>query len=873
MVAAWGELFRVVLPNAFTLCLQYFVLSSHSISLAYYFNISLNQRMKRSIFLVAAMLFSVLLSSQQLLSPDEFLPHKIGATFTPHHLLVDYYEYVAANSPYVQLVEYGKTNEQRPLILAFVSTPENLEKLEAIRTNHLRNTGLETGRTDANLDRAVCWLSFTVHGNEAAGSESSMPVLFDLADPNNTTSKAWLENTIVILDPCVNPDGYSRYTHWYRRYANTLVNPNLNSIEHQEPWPNGRVNHYLFDLNRDWAWLTQVESQQRLVQYNKWMPHVHADLHEMGINSPYYFAPAAQPYHEYITQWQSDFQMTVGKNHAKYFDQNGWLYFTREVFDLLYPSYGDTYPVYNGSIGMTYEQGGSGRGGKAGLMENGDTLTLYDRVAHHQTASLSTIEVSSIHAKDLNDNFKKFFKDAQKSPTGKYKTYIIKAGNARDKLQKLTQLLDQHMIQYGTVDANKRTNAFDYSTGKERSISARKGDLIISAAQPKGILTQVLFDPSTKLVDSLTYDITAWSLPYAFGLEAYASEQAINAKATFELPAATTPKNVDKPYAYALKWESVADAKRLAYLLRSGIKVRLAELPFQIGQQEFEAGTVLATRADNRKQPNFDAILSKVEGITTVATGFADQGKDLGSGNYTFLTMPKVAVIGDEPTSPNAFGQVWYYFEQDIEYPVSILRGNDFRVSDLDDFNVLILPEGRYSFNEEKLKALQTWVRSGGRIIAIGYATSLFADQNGFALKRKKEEEKNNATASPINSYATAERRYAAYNTPGAIFKTELDKTHPLAFGLGQYYFSLKTNGLAYSYLENNWNVAYLNADPMINGFVGFKAKAKLNETLVAGVERKGRGSIIYLVDNPLFRGFWEEGKLLFSNALFFAGQ
>ena len=221
----------------------------------------------------------------QLKSPDEFLPHKLGQQFTPHEMIVGYVRHVAANSPNIQLIEYGRTNEQRPLLLAFISTPENLARLEAIRVNNLRRAGVLEGDVDPRLEPGILWISFNVHGNEAAGSESAMAVLHALADTRNERTQQWLKNTVVIIDPCINPDGQARYSSWYRMVANAMPDPRPESREHQEPWPGGRPNHYYFDLNRDWAWQTQIESRQRMAKYNDWMPHIHVDIHEQGYNS------------------------------------------------------------------------------------------------------------------------------------------------------------------------------------------------------------------------------------------------------------------------------------------------------------------------------------------------------------------------------------------------------------------------------------------------------------------------------------------------------------------------------------------------------------------------------------------------------------
>ncbi|MEL6867820.1 MAG: M14 family zinc carboxypeptidase, partial [Bacteroidota bacterium] len=559
---------------------------------------------KRLSFLLLGILTPVLLSSQSsgLQSPDDFLPYRHGERFSPHHLLVDYFEHVAANSNRLTLRAYGFTSEGRPLIYGIVSTPANLERIEQIRENHLRKTGLLEGATD-DSDLAIVWLSYGVHGNEAAASESAIATVYELTRTDRSDVQKWLENTIVIIDPCLNPDGYSRYTHWNIGASNTITNPNPASREHNEPWPGGRVNHYLFDLNRDWAWQTQLETRQRIKAYQQWMPHVHVDFHEMGYNDPYYFAPAAQPYHNYITEWQGVFQQDVGRNNAKYFDEKGWTYFTREIFDLLYPSYGDTYPIFNGAIGMTYEQGGHSRAGKAILLENGDTLRLIDRINHHVVTGLSTIEVSAQNATELNKNFLDYFKKSKSSPEGPYKSYVIKNSNDPAKIKALCDLLDRNQIRYGRLgNAKNSLTGFDYQTRASGSLNVGGDDLVISAYQPMSVLVQVLFDPDVDLVDSLTYDITAWALPYAYGLEAYALKTRLNPDQAYRFSTTSewSPRKT-KDYAYLAKWSSLNSVRFLSALHQQGIRVRCASADFVLEGKPYNKGTLVITRADNKK--------------------------------------------------------------------------------------------------------------------------------------------------------------------------------------------------------------------------------------------------------------------------------
>src|SRR3954470_12303725 len=357
----------------------------------------------KKLALAIGFLFWMFSAPAQLLSPQQFLGYPVGTHFTPCYKIDEYFKAVASAKPNMVKVEkYGQTYEGRDLMLAYIGLPENLQRLEEIRKNNLRLTGMLKDGVAPQITGipAILWLSYNVHGNEPSSSEAAMLTLYTLVSDSNTQTKDWLKNLIVIIDPIENPDGRDRYVNWYNSAVSTQYNADPQAREHREPWPQGRTNHYNFDLNRDWAWETQLETQERLKKYQEWMPQVHVDFHEQGYNAPYYFAPAAEPYHEVITQWQRDFQVTVGKNNAKYFDQNGWLYFTRERFDLFYPSYGDTYPLYSGAIGMTYEQGGISAG--LGIRtQDDDTLTLVDRTLHHYTTSIATIETVSKNTDSL----------------------------------------------------------------------------------------------------------------------------------------------------------------------------------------------------------------------------------------------------------------------------------------------------------------------------------------------------------------------------------------------------------------------------------------------------------------------------------------
>lgn len=808
--------------------------------------------MKKSFFLLTFFAHYFCVSSQSTFSPESFLGYSIGKQFTIHHRVVAYFSALQKEFPKnIKVEKYGETYEKRDLILALIGSEENIKNSESIRQAHLNN--------DSSEKVSIIWLSYNVHGNESSGTEAAMQTAFLLL----TKNADYLKNTIVIIDPCLNPDGRDRYVNFYKQKGNFPPDLHRFSAEHNEPWPGGRSNHYFFDLNRDWAWMTQVESQQRMKRYNQWLPHVHVDFHEQGINEPYYFPPAAEPYHEVITDWQRNFQKDIGKNHASYFDKEGWMYFSKEIFDLLYPSYGDTYPTYSGSIGMTYEQGGSGRAGLAVITQVADTLTLQNRVDHHVTTGLSTVELSSKNNSRLVEEYQTFC--ANKNY--KYKSYVI--SGPKNKLQPLLELMNKNDIDVSFANSAK-FKGYNYKTSSTETTSSNNLDLLISTNQVKGTLVNVLFEPNTKLTDSLTYDITAWSLPYAFGLDAWASEVLLEGNGTANYTHIQNSINTTC-YAYICEWNSLKSSKFLAELQQKGLKVYFTEKQFISEGKKYAPGTLIVMRGENRSIGiNFDQTIidlsNKLEiSITSLKSGFVDEGSDFGAGSVKYISKKSIGVLTGESTASLSSGELWHFFEQQLMLPVHMILIEDLE-SALPSLTTLIVPEGEYTFLDNA--NLKQWIEKGGNLVVIGSASENFLNNDFYGLKVKD--------ADTIKSekkvfFGDSERNQLCNIVNGAIYPCDLDVSHPLSFGYSEYY-TLRMNSNACQLEEGSVFKLKKDAVP-VSGFVGSKVAKKQTEALIAGVHSIGSGSVVYLLENPLFRGFWENGKLLLVNAIFMVNQ
>jgi hypothetical protein len=725
--------------------------------------------MKQTTFTLFLLLSSILLPAQTP-SPGDYLPYQLGEKFTRHHTVIDYFKLLATASDQIELFEYGKSIEGRPLIYVAISSTENINKLESIRTKNLAIE--QNSQEELNSLPAILWLSFNIHGNEASSTEAAMQLAYELT-AGNYFDQPVLQNTVVIIDPCLNPDGRERYVNWYYQFANSIPNPNPESIEHVETFIKGRYNHYWFDLNRDWLWQTQDETIHRITAYHQWMPHVHIDFHEQDHDNNYFFGPSAEPIHKAVTDWQREMQKRLFESHRGHFIKEGWLYYTEENYDLLYPSYGDSYPSYGdsstfkGAVGLTYEMAGNTAAGLAVLTKKGDTLTLKERIHKHFVAGVSTIKAVSENRSDLLSNYQKFFKD--KPRTNRY--YVFNEANS-DKLKAIRTFLERNHIAFKNLEPGQKIEGKFYNSGRTSTFTTSENALAIPVSQSAYKLVQVLFEPKTIVADSLTYDITSWNIPYVYNTTCFVSE--LNGiKELKESERTSIGSSKVTPYAYIFDWEHISDAKFLAHLFRTGYKVSVASKAFTVKGKNYGHGAIIVAREDN---PN-EALFSKVSDLALLfdkRPSMIVDGNEInqiaaGSNFFKYIDAPTVAlIIGDSISALNS-GEIRYFLEKDLEYhDFHLIDKRYFNQLALDQYDVIMLPDGSYSTSLTAL--LSEWVEKGGRLISFDNASdhlikSDWIELNKIALPSLKKD----------FSYDQYRRVAISRSVVGAIYQTRLD--------------------------------------------------------------------------------------------------
>jgi hypothetical protein len=848
---------------------------------------------------------SFLLAQEEVPSPEKYLGYRLGERFTPHAKVFAYVKTVADRSDRVLYRSYGETFEGRELGILIISDPANLARIEEIRAQNLRLTDprrISEGEA-AKIIRenpGIVWLSYNVHGNESCSSEAAMKVLYRLATAQDDSTREWLKRLVIIMDPMLNPDGRDRYVNWYNSVVGAQPNPDPLAVEHREPWPGGRGNHYLFDLNRDWAWAVQKESRLRIQEYHRWMPQVHVDFHEMGYTSTYFFFPPSRPvnplFPEQVHRWAEIF----GKGNATYFDREGIPYFTGESFDLFYPGYGDCYPTFNGATGMTYEQGGGGFAGLRIRRPDKTELTLKDRLHGHYLASLATIQTAAQHREERLRDFFRFFQSALNYRDPQRPRWVfLDRRNDPALLEALVELLRFHRIEVAVLEKPARVQAVAYGESVARSRRFPEGTLVVDLNQPMGYLARALLEPEAQKPDTLFfYDITSWSLPYALNLKAFWAKKAggLQINRQFDLPKPEVPDISPARVGYLVPWGQIRAIRFLAQCFGEGIRVRIAHRPFVYGGRKFGRGSLVILNRDNRDKKNLVGLLQKISRETGVAvfsaqSGMTESGIDLGSNYVRPLKKPKVLLLRDRPASFTSVGAVWFLFEQVYGFPLTLINADLLKSVRFEDYNVLILPSSygrgggiRSVLDSAAVERLKKWIRDGGVLITMGgsagFATADGAKLVDVAVKKEKRKGKKKDKKEELSPEEIAERKRTVAErelerwkerVPGTIMRILLDQTHPLAYGMPRQAFVLKRGRQVFELGKKGYNVAlFPEKDARITGYLSEKNVRLIRGGVYLYEQRLGRGHVVLFADEPNFRGFWRGLDLLLCNAVFF---
>ncbi|HWN45469.1 MAG TPA: M14 metallopeptidase family protein, partial [Thermoanaerobaculia bacterium] len=700
--------------------------------------------------------------------PDVFLGYPLGARFTHWDRIVAYLEQLAAASPRVKLWEYGRTYEDRPLMLAAIGSPANIQRLEEIRQEHQRladTTNLPEPERDRIAGRAplVVWLAYGVHGNESSSAEAAMGVAYLLAAGQGDNAKM-LENMVVLIDPLSNPDGRERYVSSFEQRRGVEPNPNRSAAEHWEPWPGGRQNHYLIDLNRDWAWASQQETRSRIAAYRSWEPQVYVDFHEMGSESSYFFPPAAEPIHPQIDRRVVSWLETFGRGNAAVFDELGWVYFKGENYDLFYPGYGDSYPSLRGAVGMTYEMAGGGRGGLALTLPDGTLLTLADRVARHLTTSMTTLRTASANGRRLLEDYVANRLKAASEP----RAYLW-AGDQPES-RALADLLALHGIRVQqTTQATEiaaRSLTDDGEIGGDSVKRFPPGTYVVSTTQPLGNLVEALLERESPMSESFVerqrqrleqnlsaqfYDITAWSLPYAFNVDTWvAPSPPSGLRALTEVAGGIQGGQGDKNEAglgFLVPPQGIATYRFAADLQKHRIRHRVAMGSLSGTGGELPAGTLFIPRRGNPE--NVGEVVHKLladSGLTARAidSSFEMKGISLGSNEVEGVKPVRAGLVSGMGVDPTSFGFLWHLLDEQIRVPHDRLDLAQLAQVDLSELDVLILPSGNYedTLGTRGQEAVDAWVKAGGVLIAIGDSIEWLQKHEMTGIKSWEPEKK-----------------------------------------------------------------------------------------------------------------------------------
>ena len=799
-------------------------------------------------------------------TPKELLGYNVGEWHVSHDQLVSYMECLAAVSDRISIENRGTTFEGRPLLLLTITSPENHSKIVDLQKTHQQLTESGSENIDIQKQPLVLYQGFSIHGNEPSGANAGLLLAYHLAASQSPETIALLNDLIILFDPSFNPDGLQRFSYWANTNKNQTLTSDPADREYNEVWPGGRTNHYWFDLNRDWLTGQLPETQARLKTYTKWLPNILTDHHEMGTNSSFFFQPGIPERVNPLTpEMNQKLTQKIGTFHAVALDKIGSLYYSEEDYDDFYYGKGSTYPDINGSIGILFEQASS----RGHLQESDNGLLSFAFTIRNQlTAGFSTMEAAKSMRIELLEYFRDFHRDARlKANKDKEKAIVV--GSPKDPATAFhfAQTLKQHDI---TIHQLKKTISRNGKTYTPET------SFVIPLEQKKYSVIQAMFSKQKTFKDSLFYDISAWTFPYAFNLNHH-FENNIELLGE-EITTLTPPQGkIDKKgsYAYLFEPHHYYAPKLLQALQKKNIRIKVGLKPFVLGDKSYDYGTYMipAKNQDVNEDELYQiiqqaAIESHIE-VNGVDTGLT-QGIDLGSREFTTVKKPEIALLVGSGVSSYDAGEIWHLLDTRHQIAITKVDIAQLRRTDLSRYTHFIIPNFSGSGLDAYTEKLKDFVSNGGTLI--GYRNTVRWLKNKEFMKL--ELLSHSQIAKGIR-FEDVENFNGAQVTGGAIFNSQIDRSHPINFGFLNTTLPLFRNTNVYikAHQQSYNNPIQYTQQPLLSGYISEENLELLKNSVPFQAQSLGEGKVIALTDNTNFRAFWFGTNRILTNVLFLSDK
>ena len=810
--------------------------------------------------------------------PSSTLGFEIGQRHIRHDQLSSYFYTLANNSARVNITSMGKTAQQREQLLVTISSPENLANLANILSERDLFSPNKQQLTKQKSDEAplVIWLGYSVHGDEISGANAAMIVAYYLAANDDERMAELLANTVIVLEPSINPDGMDRFVNWVSTYRNSTDNSDANHMEHHQGWITGRTNHFWFDLNRDWLLLSQQESQHRLKYFHQYQPHVVGDFHEMGHNSSYFFQPGIQSRTHPLTPKRNvELTTTLATFHAAALDKQQRLYYSEENFDDFYYGKGSTYPDINGSIGVLFEQA-SARGMQQESI-NG-LLTLEFSIENHVTTSLSTISGAWENRQQLKQYRSDFYQQSIKlAKKEDFSGYLLHESKDNYRLNALLSNLTQHKIKVYPLTADFEFEDKEYQ---------KSNSYYLPLAQPQFRLIQALFNRQTNFKDNTFYDVSGWTMPLAMNIEAVQVNRTRGlklAKQAWSIPATFTQNSKNQSaYGYIFEWHHFLAPKLLNNLLANNIKARVATKSFSSlingKEKHFKTGSIVIP-AGIQQNTDWQGLLIAASNhvgipLDSITTGLTMKGVDIGSSSLKPIKKVKTLLLGGYGISQYEAGEVRFYLDETLNIPLSIIDHSKLKRVDLSTYSHIILVDGNYQHvSEHTAKQLKQWVKQGGVIIGQKRGAQWLAKQEILRTRFFTKKQINQLFDHDNLSYQDKEKLASRKRIAGAIFQVELDTSHPLAYGYQQSLLPVfRNSNLIMEQPQQPFvTLARYTPSPLLSGYTDKNLVNRLAHNAAIVAHNVGKGRVIATTEVLAFRGYWHGTAKLLANSLFFS--